>query len=146
MTHDNTLHVQLSNSQPNKLKSGIKNGTEVSVNLSSNMISNSNDEHNDDFSYKLLLTNTQVLRLYKIFANASSANIKLWKVQLHKLGQSGEFLGILLGPLLKAGLPLMKNILKLLAKCVLIPLGLTAVASTTNAAIHKKMLGWVWQH
>ena len=41
------------------------------------MISNSNDEHNDDFSYKLLLTNTQVLKLCKIFANASSANIKL---------------------------------------------------------------------
>ena len=133
----------MSNSQPNKLKPGIKNGTEVSLNLSSNMISNSNDEHNDDFSYKLLLTNTHVLRLYKIFANASSANIKLWKAQLHKLGQSEEFLGRLLGPLLKADLPLMKNILKLLAKCVLIPLGLTVVASTTNAAIHKKMLGWV---
>ena len=48
----------------------------------------------------------------------------------------------LLGPFLKTGLPLMKNLLKPLAICVLIPLGLTAAASTTDAAVHKKeMLG-----
>ena len=35
----------------------------------------------------------------------------------------------------------MKNILKSLAKSVLIPLGLTAAASATDAAIHKKMFG-----
>ena len=46
-----------------------------------------------------------------------------------------------LGPLLKPGLPLMKNILKPLAKSVLIPLGLTAVALATVAAIYKKMFG-----
>ena len=46
-----------------------------------------------------------------------------------------------LGPLLKPGLPLMKNILKPLAKSVLIPLGLTAVALATDAAIYKKMFG-----
>ena len=54
--------------------------------------------------------------------------------------QSGGFLGRLLGPLLKTGLPLIGNVLKQLAKIVLIPLGLTAAASATNAAIHKKML------
>ena len=53
--------------------------------------------------------------------------------------QSGGFLGRLLGPLLKTGLPLIGNVLKQLAKIVLIPLGLTAAASATNAAIHKKM-------
>ena len=36
MTQYNTLNVKLSNSQLNKLKSGIKNGTEVTLNLSSN--------------------------------------------------------------------------------------------------------------
>ena len=46
-----------------------------------------------------------------------------------------------LGPLLKPGLPLMKNILKPLAKSVLIPLGLTAVALATDAAIYKNMFG-----
>ena len=60
---------------------------------------------------------------------------------MHKIVQSGGFLGRLLGPLLKTGLPLKKNVLKPLAKSVLIPLGLTAVASATDAAIHKKMFG-----
>ena len=35
----------------------------------------------------------------------------------------------------------MKNLFKLLAKSVFIPLGLTAAASTTDAAVHKKMFG-----
>ena len=52
--------------------------------------------------------------------------------------QSGGFLGILLGPLLKSGLLLIKNVIKPLAKSVLIPLGLTAAASATDAGIHKK--------
>ena len=36
MTQYNCLNVKLSNSQLNKLKSGIKNGTQVTLNLSSN--------------------------------------------------------------------------------------------------------------
>ena len=55
--------------------------------------------------------------------------------------QSGGFLGRLLGPLLKTGLPLIKNVIKPLAKSVLIPLGLTAAASAADAGIHKKILG-----
>ena len=55
--------------------------------------------------------------------------------------QSGGFLGRLLGPLLKTGLPLIKNITKPLAKSVLISLGLTAAASVVDAGIHKKILG-----
>ena len=55
--------------------------------------------------------------------------------------QSGGFLGRLLGPLLKAGLPLIKHVIKPLAKNVLIPLGLTAAASGADAGIHKKILG-----
>ena len=54
---------------------------------------------------------------------------------------SGEFLGRLLGPLLKTWLPLIKNVTKPLAKSVLIPLGLTAAASAADAGIHKKILG-----
>ena len=38
-------------------------------------------------------------------------------------------------------MPLIGNVLKLLAKCVLIPFGLTAATSATNAAIHKKIFG-----
>ena len=80
----------------------------------------------------MLLTNTSF---------QASANIKLSKTQLHKIEQSGGFLGRLLGPLLKTGLLLIGSVLKLLAKSVLIPLGLTASASATDAAIHKKMFG-----
>ena len=60
---------------------------------------------------------------------------------MYKISQSGGFLGRLLGPLLKTGLLLMKNVLKPLAKRVLIPLGLTAAVSAADAAIHKKMFG-----
>ena len=42
MTQYNTLNVKLSNSQLNKLKSGMKNETEVILNLLSNLIVNSN--------------------------------------------------------------------------------------------------------
>ena len=48
--------------------------------------------------------------------NNSLANVKLSRTQLSKNVQSGGLLGRLLGPLLKTDLPLMKNVLKLLAK------------------------------
>ena len=55
--------------------------------------------------------------------------------------QSVGFLGRLLGLLSKTGLTLMKNVIKpLFCKIVLIPLGLTAAASTADAGIHKKIL------
>ena len=56
--------------------------------------------------------------------------------------QSRGFLGRLLGSLLKTGLPLMKNVIKPLAKSVLILLALTPGASATDAGIHKKTLGF----
>ena len=121
------------------MKSTIKNRTKVTLNLSSNVIWDSKDENN--FQHRLLLTNTQVSKLQKAFANNYLANIKLSKTQLHKIVQSGGFLGRPLGPLLKTGLLLIGNILKPLAKSVLIPLGLTAAASATDTAIHKRMFG-----
>ena len=144
MTQCNALNVKLSNSQLNKLKSGIKNNTEVTLKLSSNVFGNSNDKNN--FPHKLLVTNTQVSRFCKAFANNFSANIKLSKTQFYKIGQSRGILDRLLGPLLKTGLPLMKNVLKPLAKSILIPLGLTATASATEAAIHKECLDVVQLH
>ena len=53
--------------------------------------------------------------------------------------QSGGFLGRLLGTFLKTGLLLISNVIKLLAKSALIPLGLTAATLATNAGIHKKI-------
>ena len=83
MTQYNTLNVKLSNSQLNKLKSAIKNGTEVTLNLSLNLVGISNDEIN--FLHKLLLTNTQVSKIRKAFANDSSTSIKFSKTQLSKM-------------------------------------------------------------
>ena len=137
MTQYNSLNVKLSNSQLNKLKSAIKNETEVVLRLSSNMIG----DNETNFPHKLLLTNRQVSNLCKAFANHSSADIKLLKTQLSKMIQLGGFLDRLLGPLLKTGLPLISNVIKPLAKSVLIPLGLTASASAADAGIHKKILG-----
>ena len=129
----------MSNSKLNKLKSGIKNGTEVTLKLSSNVVGDSNDENN--FRHKIILTSTNVPRFGKVFANNSSAYIKLSKPKFHEKRQSGGFLGRLLGPLLKTGLLLMKNVLKPLSKSVLTPLKLIAAVSATDAAIHKKIFG-----
>ena len=74
------LNLKLSSSQLNKLKLGMKNGTELTFKISSNIVGDSNDQNN--FPYKLLLTNTQVSKLYKAFANSSSAHIKF---QFHKI-------------------------------------------------------------
>ena len=63
---------------------------------------------------------------------------------MHKVGQSGGFLGRLLGPPLKTRAPLMKNVLKPLAKRVLIAIGLTAAGSAIYEAICEKCLDWVW--
>ena len=104
MTQYNGLNVKLSNSQLNTFKSAIKNETEVVLRLSSNIIG----DNETIFSHRLLLTNGQVSNLHKAFANHSSADIKLSKTQLSKMIQSGGFLGRLLGPLLKTGLPLIK--------------------------------------
>ena len=136
MTQCNSLNVKLSNSQLNKLTSAIKNEAEAVLTLSSNVIGNPNDETNSP--HKLLLTNTQVANLRKAFVNKPSTDIKLSKTQLFKMIQSGGFLGRLLGPSLKTGLPLIKNVIKPLAKSVLIPLGLTAAASAADEGIQKK--------
>ena len=134
MTQYNSLNVKLSNSQLNKLKSAIKNETEVVLRLSSNII----DDNETNFPHKLLLTDSQVSNIRNTFANNSSVDIKLSKTQLSKMIQLRGFLSRLLGPLLKTGLPLIKNVIKPLAKSVLIPLGLTAAASAADAGIHKK--------
>ena len=139
MTQYNSLNVKLPNSQLIKLKSTIKNETEVVLRLSSDMVGISDDETN--FPHKLLLTNRHVANLRKAFANYLSTNTKLSKTQLSKMAQSGGFLGWVLGPLLKIGLPSMKNVVKPAAKSALIPLGLTAAASALDAGIHKKILG-----
>ena len=134
MTQYNSLNVKLSNSQLNKLKSSIKNETDVVLRISSNMVGNSND--NINFLHELLLTNRQVAEIRKAFCNHSSTDIKLSKAQLSKMIQSGGFLGNslgkLAGPLMKAAMPLAKN--------VLAPLGLTAPCLQLMEVLKKRCL------
>ena len=139
MTQYNSLNVKLSHSQLSKLKSALKSESDVVLRLSSNMIGNSDDSAN--FPHELLLTNRQVASLRKAFANHLSTDNKLPKTQLSKIIPSGGFLGKLLGPLLRIGLPLIKSVIKPLGKSVLVPLGLTAAASAADVGIHKKILG-----
>ena len=67
-----------------------------------------------------------------------AADIKLSKAEIDKIIKSGGFFGKLVGQLLKTGLPLIKNVIKPVAKSVLIPLGLTAATSAADAGIQKK--------
>ena len=134
MTQYNSLNVKLSNSQLNKFKSAIKNENEVVLRLSSNMIG----DNETNFPHQLLLTNRQVANIRKAFANNLWIDIKLSKTQLSKMIQSEEFLGRLLGSLLKTGLRLIKNIIKRLARSVSISLQLTTVGSAADAGIQKK--------
>ena len=137
MTQCNSLNVKLSNSQLNKFKSAIKNENEVVLRLSSNMVG----DNETNFPHNFLLTDRQVSNPRKAFANHLSADVKLSKTQSSKMIHSGGFLGRLLSPLLKTGLPLIKNVIKPLTERILIPLGLTAAASEADAGIHKKILG-----
>ena len=68
------------------------------------MIGDSNDKGN--FPHELLLTDRQVSSIRKAFANNLSVDMKF-----SKMIQSGGFLGKLLGPLLKTGLPLIENVI-----------------------------------
>ena len=79
-------------------------------------------------------TTRQTTKLRNAIENNMSTDIKLSKTQISKIIQSGGFLGKILGPLLKTGLPLIKTVIKPLAKSVLI-------SSAADAGIQKKIYG-----
>ena len=95
----------------------------------------------NDLPHELLLTTGQKAKIRNAFKNNRSTDLNLSKAQVNKIIHSGGFLSKLLGPLLKTGLPLTKNVIKPLAKSVLIPLLLTAAASAADTGIHEKILG-----
>ena len=84
----------------------MKNDTRVTLYLSFYVIGDYN--YGTNFFHKLSLTDTQV---HRAFANNSSTNIKLSKTQPSGMVQLEGFLGWDLRPLLKTGLPLIKNVL-----------------------------------
>ena len=102
------------------------------------MISDSHDENN--FLHKLLITDTQVSRIRKVFANGSSTTMKFPKNQPSKMVEG--LLGGTFGPLLKTGLHLIRNVLKQLGKCILIPLRSTK-NSISNRCCYSKENVWI---
>ena len=129
------VNIRLSNGQLKKLKDAVSNNTGSTLRINLKMFNGNNLPH------ELLLTTRQKAKIRNAFNNNRSASIKLSKTQINKTIKSGGFPGRLLGPLLKTGLPLIKNVIKQLARSALIPFGLTAAASAADAGIHKKILG-----
>ena len=123
MAEYSKVNVKLSDTQLKKSKTAVKNKTRTTLSLK---MFNGND-----LPHQFLLTTRQKAKLRNAFNNNMSTDLKLSKVQISKIIQSGGFLGSLLsklaGPLMKAVIPLAKN--------VLAPLGITAVASATDAGI-----------
>ena len=124
------VNVKLSNTQIKKLKDAVKKNTGTTLRVSLKMFDG------NDLPHELLLTTRQKIR--NAFNNNMSTDLKLSKAQINKIIQSGGFLNKLFGPLLKTGLTLIKNVIKRLAKSLLIPLGLTAAALAADPGIHKK--------
>ena len=87
----------------------------------------------NNLPHELLLTRRQITKLRNAIENNMETDIKLSKAQISKIIQSGGFLGKLLGPLLKTGLPLLKSVMKPLGL-----LGLTAASSAMDAGVQKK--------
>ena len=129
------VNVKLSNTQIKKLKDAVKNNTGTTLRISLRTF------NGNDLPHELLLTTRQKTKIRNAFNNNTFTDIKLFKKQIDKLIQSCGFLGKIFSPLLKTGLPLIENIIKPLAKSVLILLGLTAAAWAADAGIHKKILG-----
>ena len=134
MVEYSKVNVKLSDMQLKKLKTAVKDKTETTLRMSLKMF------NGNDLPQELLVTTRQKTKLRNAFSNNESTDLQISKAEISKIIQSRGFLGRLLGPLLKTGLPLIKNVIKPLAKKVLIPLGLTAAASAADAGIHKKIL------
>ena len=125
------INCKLTNIQLNKLKKAVKSNEGTTLRLG---IKNFNK---DELPHELFLTTRQNTKLRNAINNNLATDIKLSKVQVKKLIQSGGFLRKLLsklaGPLMKVALPLAKN--------VLAPLGLTAAMSAIDGGIQKKIHG-----
>ena len=112
------VNVKLSDTQLKKFKTAVKNKTGITLRMSSKVF------NGNDIPHELSLTTRQKTKLRNSFNNNLPTNLKLAKAQICKIIQSRRFLSRLLGPLLKNGLALINNVIKPLAKSVLIVLGL----------------------
>ena len=131
MVEYSKVNVKLTDAQLKKLKTVVKNKAGTTLRMSLKMF------NGNDLPHELLLATRQRTKLRNEFKNNMSTDIKLFKAQIFKIIQFGEFLGSLLnklaGPLMKVAVPFAKNIL--------VPFGITAAASATDAGIQKKIHG-----
>ena len=134
MVKYNTVNAKRSNSQPSKLKSAVKCNEGTTLRMNARMFNGNNLPH------ELLLTTRQTTKIRYTIENNMLTDIKLSKAQISKIIQSGGFLGKLLGPLLKTGLPLLKSVIKPLGL-----LSLTAASSAIDAGVQKKDI-WFWNN
>ena len=128
MVEYNTVNAKLSESQVNKLKGAVNNKQGTILRMSAKIFNGNNLPH------QLILTQRQITKLRNNIENNLQTDIKLSKAQILKIIQSGGFLGTLLDPLLKTGLPLLKSVIK--------PLGLldlTAASTAIDAGVQKKI-------
>ena len=129
MVEYSKVNVKLIDTQLKNLTTAVKNKTGTTL----RMILKIFDKN--DLPHGLLLTIRQKTMLRNAFGNNMSIDLKLSKTQISKIIQSGGVLRSLLiklaGPLMNVAVPLAKNILA--------PLGITAVASAIDAGIQKKM-------
>ena len=130
MVEYNTVNAKLSNSELNKLKRAVNINEGTTLRMNARMF------NSDNLPLELLLTTRQTTKLRNAIENNMSTDIKLPKVQVSKIIQSGGFLGKLLDPLLRTGLPLLKSVIKSLGL-----LDLTAVSSAIDAGDQKKIYG-----
>ena len=106
------VNVKLSDRQIKRLKDAVKDNTRTTSRIILKML------NGNILLHDLLLTTRQKTKIRNAFNNNMSTDLKLSKVQINKIIQSGGFLGRLLGPLLKIGLPLITNVIETLAKIV----------------------------
>ena len=66
----------------------------------------------NNLPHPLLLTTRQTTKLRNAIEDNLLTDIKLSKTQISKIIKSGGFLGKILDPLLKAGLTLLKSVIK----------------------------------
>ena len=130
MVEYNTVTAKLSNSQLNKLKIAVKNKQGTTLRMNAKMFNGNN------LCHELLLTTRQTTKLRNAIENNMSTDIKLSKVKISKIIQSGGFLDKIVGRLLKTGLPLLKSVIKPLGL-----LGLTVASSAIDAGVQKKIYG-----
>ena len=131
MVEYSKVDCKLTNVQLNKLKKAVNSNEGATLRLGIRIF------NKDETPHELLLTTRQNTKLRNAVNNNSATDIKLSKIQIKKILQSGGFLGKLIsklsGPLMKVAMPLAKN--------VLAPLGLTAAISAIDGSTQKKIHG-----